>query len=60
MSYIIVLTLMAMTILFAFLSYILKNKVIVIAFAFLCLITGLFILSYGISVPVGVLTTIIR
>jgi len=60
MSYIIVLTLMAMTILFALLSYILKNKVVVIATAFMFLITGIFILGAGIEIPVGVLTTIVR
>jgi hypothetical protein len=60
MSYIIVLTLMAMTGLFAILSYILKNKVVVIATAFLFLITGIFILGYGIEIPIGTVTTLVR
>ncbi len=61
MYYLTTIGLIGLTLIFAFLSYLYKeNSVIKTATAFLFLVTGVLILSYGIEVPIGELTTLIR
>jgi len=63
MNYIIVLFMMGMSFLFAILSFISKSntrQIFMLGSAFLFLITGVIILSNGIEVPIGELTTLVR
>ena len=63
MNYIIVLFMIGMSFLFAILSFISKNNtrdIFMLGSAIMFLATGILILGYGIELPIGTLTTIVR